>query len=387
MIATSNNSTTSGRARDKKPRDPSRKLKVVHLVIALQFGGLEKVVYDLVRFANRQRFDVHVLCLGEVGALGASFAAAGIQVESLGVHGSGAFSAIRAARKRLRQLRPDILHTHNLAAHIVGSIAAKLSGVPVVIQTRHGMHESHGLKQNLSNRLATRFTDCMVAVSGSTAEVALEKDHIPRARLEIIRNGVDLELYRQRVGKPLPKTSRAIHAARLDHATKDQRTLLRAMRLVVNQCPDFQLQIAGDGADRPFLESLCDELNLRPNVTFLGFRHDVHALLPEADVFVLSSVTEGLPMTLLEAMACGLPVISTNVGGIPELVTDSETGLLVPPQSPELLAAALLELIRDPARAETLGRAGRHRVEQTFDIRRVTAQYEELYLRLYQEKS
>ncbi|MGE5192782.1 MAG: GT4 family glycosyltransferase PelF, partial [Deltaproteobacteria bacterium] len=164
--------------------------------------------------------------------------------------------------------------------------------------------------------------------------------------------------------------------------TKDQRTLLRAMRLVVDEVSDFVLDIVGDGPDRPALESLCDELRLRGNVRFLGFRDDVHALLPQSDLFVLSSVTEGLPMTLLEAMAAGLPTVSTDVGGISELVAEGETGRLVPPQSPEALAAAILELVRDPERAARMGTAGRRRVAGEFDLRRVVARYEDLYQKL-----
>ena len=218
-----------------------RPIRVVHLVLALNFGGLEKVVYDLVRFADHERFSTQVLCLGEIGALGAAFESAGVRVESLGIHGTGVVRCMRAVARRLRELKPDVLHTHNAAAHIVGAPAAKLSGVPVVVQTRHGMHRMTGWKSGMGNRLATWLTHRMVAVSSSTADVARAVDRIPNVRLEIIRNGVDLDLYRQRSGAPRTYSGKAIHAARLDHTTKDQRTLLRAVRLVVDEEPDFRL--------------------------------------------------------------------------------------------------------------------------------------------------
>jgi glycosyltransferase involved in cell wall biosynthesis len=362
-----------------------RPIGVVHLVLSLNIGGLEKVVYDLARCAPRESLATRVLCLGEIGALRAEFESAGVRVESLGIHGTGAVRSIRAVARRLREWKPDVLHTHNAAPHIVGALAAKLSGVPVVINTRHGKHGVEGWKNRLGNRFAAWLTHRMVAVSASTAEAARAIDRIPESRLEIIRNGVDLDLYQQRNTLPGGRVLKAIHAARLDHTTKDQRTLLRAVRLVVDQEPGFRLDIVGDGADRTVLEALCDELRLRSHVTFLGFRHDVHKLLPQADLFVLSSVTEGLPMTLLEAMAAGLPVVSTDVGGVSELVTRNETGLLVPAQSPEALAGAIQALLRDPERAERMGRAGRRRVEETFDIRRVAARYEQLYATLVQE--
>ncbi|MBI3864311.1 MAG: GT4 family glycosyltransferase PelF [Planctomycetia bacterium] len=354
-------------------------MSVVHVVLALNIGGLEKVVYDLVRFADRDEFATSVLCLGEIGALEPAFQEIGIPVEALGVHKRGILRGIMAVARRLRELRPDVLHTHNPAAHIVGAPAARWAGIPVVVHSRHGMHESHGWSTTLGNRLATRLTHCMVAVSTAAATISRSDDRGPENRLAVIRNGVDLNLYRQR-GKSAPHTSfKAIHAARLDNTTKDQRTLLRAVRLVVDRKPDFTLDIVGDGSDRTTLEALCDELKLRSHVQFLGFRHDVHELLPQADLFVLSSVTEGLPMTLLEAMAAGLPIVSTDVGGISELVRHQETGLLVAPQNPEALACAILELVHDPQRSVDMGRAGRRRVEQEFDIRVVTARYEELY--------
>jgi glycosyltransferase involved in cell wall biosynthesis len=368
-------------------RGDVRPHRVVHLVLGLNFGGLEKVVYDLARFADRERFSPQVLCLGEIGPLGAAFESAGVPVESLGIHGTGAVRSIRAATRRLREWKPDILHTHNAAPHIVGALAAKLSGVPVVVQTRHGMHDMTGWKNKMGNRLATWLTHRMVAVSSSTAQVARTVDRIPDARLEIIRNGVDLDMYLKRSAAPRAHACKAIHAARLDHTTKDQRTLLRAVRLVVDREPGFKLDLVGDGPDRAVLEALCDELHLRSHVTFLGFRHDIHELLPLADLFVLSSVTEGLPMTLLEAMAASLPVVSTDVGGISELVIRNETGLLVAPQAPEVLAGAILELLHDPQRAEGMGQAGRRRVEEKFDIRLVTARYEQLYTTLLQERS
>jgi sugar transferase (PEP-CTERM/EpsH1 system associated) len=365
----------------------ARPTSVVHLVLTLNIGGLEKVVYDLAHFADRENFPVRVLCLAEAGDLGPAFEQIGVPVESLGVHGQGTLKAIAALARRLRALRPDVLHTHNAAPHIVGTLAGRWAGVPVVVHTRHGAHGYSGWKSQFANRLATFLTHRMVAVSAATAEVARSHDRISEMRLEIIRNGVDLDLYQPADGGLRTGCLRAIHAARLTSPVKDQPTLLRAVRLVVNQVPEFHLTIVGDGPDRPSLESLCDELCLRQHVAFLGHRHDMPELLRGADLFVLSSITEGLPMTLLEAMAAGLPIVSTDVGGISELVRVGQTGLLVPPQSPEALAAAILELVRDPLRAADMGRAARRRVEDEFDVRRVVAAYEGLYQKLFRERA
>jgi glycosyltransferase involved in cell wall biosynthesis len=367
---------------DVRPLDSlpvDRPLNVVHLVLTLNIGGLEKVVYDLVRPVEPDRFKMRVLCLDEIGALGPTFERIGVPVEGLGVHAKGPLHGILSVARRLRKLQPDVLHTHNAAAHIVGAPAARWSRVPVVVHTRHGLYSIHGWRTNLANRMATWLTDRVVAVSGSAAEVSRTVDGVPASRLAVIRNGVDLCRYRQRAHRTAGAVWKAIHAARLVYPAKDQRTLLRAARLVVDKRPDFRIDIVGDGPDRPTLEELRDKLQLQSQVRFLGFRHDVQDLLAEADLFVLSSTTEGLPITILEAMAAGLPIVSTDAGGIPEVVAHGQTGLLVPPQSPADLAAAILELMRDPQRAAEMGSAGRRHVENECDIRAVKARYEDLY--------
>jgi glycosyltransferase involved in cell wall biosynthesis len=366
-------------------RDSRRQVSIVHLVLSLNIGGLEKVVYDLVRCADRARFSMQVLCLDRIGDLGPAFARIGVPVEPLDLHARGTMRGVFTLAERLRKLRPDVLHTHNAAPHLVGAPAAKLSRVPAVIHTRHGAHLYSGIKSRLANRFSTSLTGRMVAVSGATAAMARRHDRVSARRLDIIHNGVDLELYRQKRSPEPHRCLRAIHAARLADPIKDQRTLLRAARLVVDQVPDFHLDIVGDGPDRRMLEELCDALRLRDNITFLGLRHDLHELLPRADLFVLSSLTEGLPMTVLEAMAAGLPVVATNVGGIAELVTTPATGTLVPPAQPPALAAAILELVRNPGRAAAMGAAGRQRVEDEFDVRVVTARYEALYRAVLRE--
>ncbi|HEY2249668.1 MAG TPA: GT4 family glycosyltransferase PelF, partial [Planctomycetaceae bacterium] len=308
-----------------------------------------------------------------------AFESAGVRVESLGIHANGIRRGVVALARRLRELRPDVVHTHNAPAHLVGAPAARWAGVPAVVHTRHGMHEITGWATTFGNRMATRLTHRMVAVSAAAAAMSRVNDRVKEDRLAVIRNGVDLNLYRRREWGLSRDGFKAIHAARLACPTKDQRTLLRAVRLVVDREPAFMLDIVGDGPDRAMLEAMCDELDLRSNVNFLGFRHDLHELLPQADLFVLSSVTEGLPMTLLEAMAAGLPIVSTDVGGIPELVDHEQTGLLVAPQNPEAMASAIIELMNERQRAVQMGTLGRQRVEKDFDVRVVTARYEELY--------
>jgi glycosyltransferase involved in cell wall biosynthesis len=154
----------------------------------------------------------------------------------------------------------------------------------------------------------------------------------------------------------------------------------RAAAIVARTCPEFRLEIAGDGAERFALEQLAASLQLENHVKFLGEIHDIPSLLCRASLFVLPSRTEGISLTILEAMASGLPVVATSVGGNPEVVVHERTGILVPAGDPEALASNLMWIARHPRDGEAMGRAGRERVEACFDCRRMVAQYERLYL-------
>jgi glycosyltransferase involved in cell wall biosynthesis len=154
--------------------------------------------------------------------------------------------------------------------------------------------------------------------------------------------------------------------------------MLRAIRRVADACPEFCLDIVGDGPDRPMLERLTRELALEANVSFLGYRRDVGTLLRRPQIFLLSSISEGIALTLLEAMAAGLPAVATDVGGNREVVEPAVTGFLVPPRAPDQLADAVLTL-REPLAARALGAAGRVRLENMFDLRRTVDRYCQLY--------
>ncbi len=355
-------------------------IRVVHLVSTLQIGGLEKVVLDLARHADQERFALHVLCLDDLGELAPHF---DVPVELLGCARLSKTQAILRVQARLRQLRPDVLHTHNPRPHILGVSAARMAGVPVVVHTKHGRNDPGRWRTVALNRIASQFTDRVIAVSSDAGAVARQIERIPARKLNVIRNGIDLARFPSAPSRPGAR--RAVHVARLN-PIKDQATLLRATRIVADAMPDMRLDIVGDGPSRAELESLTDELSLRDHVRFLGYRSDVSELLSTADLFVLSSRSEGISLTLLEAMATGLPIVATDVGGNREVVVPGETGLLVPSQDPATMAAAMHELLSQPAIAQQMGAAGRRRAEDEFDLRRVVARYEQLYLSLLHRK-
>jgi sugar transferase (PEP-CTERM/EpsH1 system associated) len=362
-------------------------LNVVHLVTTLNTGGLERVVLDLVRHADRSRVNVHVVCLVESGDLHEEFVATGVVPHALGLRGGTLASrALRLAR-HLRTMDAHVLHTHNSGPHVVGALAAVLARVPVLVHTKHGRNYVDRPRAVLANRIASHLSSKIVAVSHDAAEVARHVEKAPERLVTVVHNGVDLEAFGAHRPVRTGKSSfRAIHVARLNKV-KDQFTLLRAARIVADQEPEFSLSIVGDGPARDDLERLHRELDLGGRVNFLGMRTDVAALLAEADFFVLSSVSEGISLTLLEAMAAELALVATDVGGNREVVDHEQTGLLVPASNSEALAAAMLQVVRNPLTCRQWGAAGREKVERQFNIRRVVEEYQRLYLELLTEKT
>jgi glycosyltransferase involved in cell wall biosynthesis len=351
-----------------------RRVRVVHLLLTMDVGGLERVALDLARNTDPERFDCRIVCIRDPGDLAPVARELGVRVEALGARGW--VDGVYRLTRRLLQIGPHVLHTHNPGAHRVGVPARLLARIPVLIHTKHGRNQPDNPRAVAMNRRLARFSDAIVAVSHDAARVALEIEHIPVTKVRVIHNGVE-------PGEPLSPSEwdswqpRAITVARLD-PVKDQPTMLRAVRKVVDACPVFHLDIVGDGPDRPMLERLTRELSLEANVSFLGYRRDVGALLRRPQVFLLSSISEGIALTLLEAMAAGLPVVATDVGGNREVVEPTVTGFLVPHRAPDELAAAIVAL-SDPVAARALGTAGRVRLENMFDLRRTVDRYCQLY--------
>ncbi len=198
---------------------------------------------------------------------------------------------------------------------------------------------------------------------------------IAGSRLRTIKNGIDIRQFH--AGAPNPAGC-IVTVARLS-PEKDVANLVRATAIAAERVPELRVEVAGDGACREELGRLAAELGVAGRVAFLGEVRDVRALLTGARMFVLPSRSEGIPLTALEAMACGLPVVATRVGGLPEVVDDGVTGLLVAPADPTALAQAMVAIWTDPERRDRMGRAGRLRAEERFDVRRMVAEYEALY--------
>jgi glycosyltransferase involved in cell wall biosynthesis len=345
-------------------------IRIAHVAAQLDTGGMERLLVEFARHADRTRFQLHFVSLGDRGSVAAELESAGWQVTAL-ERGRGVRPALIFHLATLfRRLRVDIVHTHNIRPLLYAAPAARVAGVSGVIHTRHGRQAAGQSRL----RVATRLVDRVVSVSDDSTRLAAEIGVAP-TKLCTVRNGIDLARFEYAGpvgGGP------AVMIGRLS-PEKDPFTLVRAAAIACAAEPGFRLEIAGAGRCMVPLVELVKALGLEGRIRFHGEVRNVASLLGRASQFVLPSQSEGISLSLLEAMARGLPVIATRVGGTPEVIEHGRTGLLVPAGSPSELASAMLQLHRDPTTARAMGVAAHERVRGHFDVRRMVRDYENLY--------
>lgn len=354
----------------------------MHVVSTLDFGGLENVVIDLATHTPPP-YQAALCVLGAGGGLLARAEKGGLRCHVMGKRpGRNYLLPLRLARL-MRRERIRIVHTHNPGAHLYGLFGARLGGVRPIITTRHGTGYS-GRKAGtpwIWNR-----TDRVIAVSQDTRQRLLERCAVPPERVSVIPNGIDLSPYREPLDRALLRRRLGWSAGEPVAGTvarlvpeKSQDLMVRAFAHAVAHGRPGRLVLVGDGPCRAELEVLAKGLGLDGRVEFLGFRRDVPSLLRAMDMFALSSRMEGMALTLIEAMASGLPVVATDVGGTREVVQAGITGRLVPAGDLDALALALRALFEDEKTRSTLGAAARRAAEERFSAERMARDYADLY--------
>ena len=349
-------------------------MKVVHVSFGLDVGGQEKLLVEFARHGDRARFDLRFISLGSRGRLAEDIEALGCPVTDLGAPSGLRPGLIVKIAWLFRRWRPAVIHTHDHRSLFYAVPSARLTRVPRVVHTCHGRDVRATSRQVATARQLSRLVDRYVCVSQEVKAQCRELG-ITGPRVCTILNGIDLDRFPY--NGPCPHGP-VVTVARLS-PEKDVANLVRATAIAARQVDDLRVEVAGGGSCLDDLKSLAAELGVAERVNFLGEVRDVPALLGRARMFVLPSLSEGIPLTVLEAMARGLPVVATRVGGLPEVVDHGVTGLLIPPADPAALAGAILEIWTDPDRCAQMGHAGRQCVEERFDVRRMLGQYEALY--------
>lgn len=361
---------------------PRRRMHVLHVVSSLEIGGQERMILDLARGLKERGHRVTVLSLAHGGALTRAFGT--IPVVSVARRGGVEPSLTMAIADIVKELRVDAVHTHNPVALIYAGPAARWAKVPRLVHTKHGANPPRSRTDLLARRAVLRLCDAYVAVSEPTAQVARTLDLVPESMLRVIPNGIDVDAFihnpanrltvRQRLG--IPPSALVVGTVGRLAPEKAHWFLVSAMKPLLG--PKTHLIIVGEGPERPRIEKSISA-DLRPFVHLPGARSDIPALLSAFDIFVLSSSTEGLPLAVPEAMAAGLPVVSTAVGGLPTVIEDGRTGRLVPFGDERALRMAIEDLLRDAGKRAAYGRAALGEARSRFGLDRVVSAYETLY--------
>jgi glycosyltransferase involved in cell wall biosynthesis len=366
----------------------SRRIRVVYLAHAFMVGGAEEMVLNLVRHLPA-RFEPIVGCIHEAGPIGEEIRRTGTPVSVLGLTpGLRRLGDINGIRRYLRETRPDIVHTFLLTASLYGRPAAMLARVPVIIGTEVNIYENKRAAHAVAERLLMSITDRIIVSADSVRDFYVQQVHADPAKVEVIYNAVDFSQAQSTVTAREMRASLGLPADAMVAGVIARLTEQKGHRYLFDALASnpalsaVQLVVIGGGEERGRLERDAASNGLSARVHFLGPRRDLGNLLAAMDVFVLPSLWEGLPLSLVLAMGAGLPVVATAVAGVPEVVEDGRTGLLVPPRDPVALGRALARLIADAALRARIGEDARASVLPRFGIDRYVESVAALYDRL-----
>ncbi len=372
------------------------KINVLHVLQNSNVGGVQQQLLSILRAYDRDLVQPVVCSFKPIGGIGEQIMKSGIDVVSLGVerHHRFSFEIIFGLYRLMKQRRIHVVRTHRYRANFYGRIAAGLARVPVVIPSLHDNYEKDKRwERRLVNRLLALWTSCFVAVSDSIRLDIIQYDHIAPDNVLVIRNGVDTDRFSPLVnGDSIRKElgispdERVIGFVGRLVPAKGLPDLVAAFAEVVKDPGRVRLLIVGGGQLLQELREMAQHRGLGDTILFLGERNDVPQILTAMNMFVMSSLAEGLPNSLLEAMAAARPVIVTTAGGMGEIVREGENGLIVPIGNTVLLAAAMQKLLHDRPYAEKLGAAARQCIERSYSIRSTAKAWEDLYVRLLSRK-
>jgi len=370
------------------------KIKIVYLINGLGSGGAEMMLYRLLGRIDREKYRPVVITLLEFkGPLKEMINNLGVPVKSVAVRSRYDIFALIRLYHLIKMEKPNILHTQLYAADILGRIIGRLLKVPVIVTSIRNSNYGGRIRESVI-KWTEKYADVTTIVSSNAAEGFISRGIINREKLKIIYNGLDGSLF-YRVSDRKKKVLRNkmnipedgflwVAVGNLTRQ-KDYSDLINAFNLLPDE--NVSLAIAGSGPLKQFLKKKIIELGLHDRIILLGRVDNVPDLMAAADALVLSSIYEGLPGVLLEAMASSLPVVATTVGGVPEIIVNTKTGFLVPSGDPVKLKEAMDQMMKMTANERfEMGQAGRLRVEENFSLDSMVNAYENIYDKSLQEK-
>lgn len=371
------------------PRRESDPLRCLFVITSMPVGGAETLLVNMMRKMDPQQIRPEVICLKEPGPLGEAIAGE-FPLHSRLLNAKWDLRVLPRLVRLMHRRRTDMVVTVGAGDKMFwGRLAAHLAGVPVIASALHSTGWPDGVGR--LNRRLTGITDAFIAVADSHGEFLRDFERFPAEKIHVIRNGVDCDRF-------IPSDSARIEVRRelgLDErmpligivaalrSEKNHEMLVRCATKLRHRYPDAHWVIVGDGPERIMIESLAVELQVADRIHLLGTRHDTPRLVAALDVFTLCSLNEASPVSILEALACGVPVVATDVGSIKESIRPGKTGLMVPSQDVDAMVAAIDQLLADPETRASMGRAGRELVWRTGSLQSMVDGYSRLATELY----
>ncbi|MDD2671887.1 MAG: glycosyltransferase [Syntrophales bacterium] len=364
-------------------------MRILHVTHSLNIGGLERVVVDLAKEFGNRGHEVHICCLSDKEPLAAEAERAGAFVFSLNKEPGPAFGLPLRIAGEIRKRQVDVIHTHNAAGLIYGVTAALVSGARCIVHTEHGKEpESSQSKVRASaEKFLIGKTTRIVTVSEQLRKDLILEYDLPAGRIKVILNGINAERFRRPECREKTRLSMGIenggvligHIARLV-PLKNQKFLITIFGELKKIHPEVRLAIAGGGPLMNELRSFAEKERLSGDVLFLGERRDIPEILSALDLFILPSLTEGISITLLEAMAAGVPVVASRVGGNEEIIEHGRSGILISPDEPRAWIEHIGMLLRNESERIRLAEAAGGTVRKRFSTSAMAEEYEHVYL-------
>lgn len=372
------------------------KFKVLQVLNRADIAGSERHLLVLLKYLNKDLFDPTVVCFSE-GPLLTILEKQGIKSKRLKRNQFFDISTAEQLYSLIKENKFDLLHSHSGPfACIVG----KLAKVPKIVETRHGLVINYDALNHISlfktfyNRFKSTISDLTITVTAADKRILIEKFGIPKYKIRQVPNGVDIpaiqrhksNAYKIKKEFNIRSGYKIVGSVSRLSEEKGLEYFVQSMKHITAKIPNTLFIIAGDGVLKDYLVSLAIQSGVINNLIFTGYREDAVSLMSLFDVFVLPSLSEGMPFTILEAMTLKIPVVATSVFGNCEIVIDSKTGLLVPPRNSLALAYAVTTLLEDEMKAKQMGENGFNRIETLFSAKKMTEKIEHIYLQLLNEK-
>ena len=368
----------------------NEKINIMHTVLSLEMGGLEKVVVDMVSGIDKNRYEVEVCCFDTLGHFASSLDVHGVRVNLL-TRNQDRYDTLFPFRlkKLLHERKTDILHMHS-GTFFLGVQAALLAGIPKMVYTDHGRHLVEPKILLAMDRFCGFVVKKIIAVSHELEKYLVDVVRLPAAKTSTIINGINTDLFRPEPKyRPLldelkiPPSHRVIGTVGRLAEVKDQVSMIKVFAKVLEQVPDITLLLVGDGPLLPVLQRTATDCNVAGNVVFAGKRTDTAKLLNLIDIFMLTSLSEGTSIALLEAMASGVTPVVTDVGGNPSIVQHEANGIVVRPRDIAGMADAVTCLLNHDELREKYGVNAMESVRRDYSLERMIDKYSALYDELY----